>query len=98
VNDADVNVCPLTPVIVAPADALVGVVHGFDRCKTPALKVEVGEHTTPGPTNVHGTRAAAAVPASANAAAATAATMSFFILISPFSLSPKRYPDQRKNM
>jgi hypothetical protein len=80
VNDADVNVCPLTPVIVAPAEAFVSVVHGFDRCNTPLLYVDVGEQTAPAPTNVHGTSAAAAVPASARAATPAAArTMGFFI-------------------
>ena len=44
-NDADVNVCPLTPVIVAPADAFVAVVHGFERWSTPPLNVDVGEQT-----------------------------------------------------
>jgi hypothetical protein len=61
-------------------------VQGFDRCRTPPLKVDVGEHTAPGATNVHGTSAAAAVPANANAVVATAATMSFFIFSSPLNL------------
>jgi len=72
VNDAEVNVCPLTPVIVAPADATVAVVQGFERCRTPPLNVEVGEQVTPVSTNVHGTSAAAAVPARASAATAVA--------------------------
>jgi hypothetical protein len=54
----EVNVWPLTPVIVAPAEAFVVVLHGFARCRTPSLKVEVGEQVAPGPTNVQGESAA----------------------------------------
>jgi hypothetical protein len=82
VNDADVKVCPLTPVIVAPADALVAVVQGFDKCRTPSLNVDVGVQLTPGPTKVQGTSAAAAEPASANAATTAAVRMTFFIRLS----------------
>jgi hypothetical protein len=77
VNEADVNVCPLTPVISAPADAFVGVVHGFDRWSTPPLNVEATPgHALPG-SNVDGTSAAAAVPASASVRTVAAATSSF---------------------
>jgi hypothetical protein len=66
----------------------VSVVHGFDRCRTPPLNVDVGEQTALAPTNVHGTSAAAAVPASASAATPAAARiMGFFIRFPPVSLS-----------
>ena len=62
-------------VIVAPADATVGVVHGFPKWSTPLLNVDTGEQTWPACTNVHGTRAAPAVPANASPTAMTATTM-----------------------
>jgi hypothetical protein len=71
-------------VIVAPAEAFVAVVQGFDRCRTPPLNVDVGEQVAPPPTNVHGTSAAPAVPARVSAAAAVAIVMmSFFIRVPP---------------
>jgi hypothetical protein len=79
VNEADVKVCPLTPVISAPAEATVSVVQGFDRCRTPLLKVDVGAQTAPGATNVPGTSAAAAELTNASAITAVPMTMSFFI-------------------
>src|SRR5216110_678615 len=42
VNEADVNGWPLTPVIVAYADAFVSVAHGLARCSTPPLTVAFG--------------------------------------------------------
>jgi hypothetical protein len=65
--------------MVAPADATVAVVQGLDKCRTPALNVDVGEHVAPGATKVHGTSAAAAVLASTNAAAAVATRTNVFI-------------------
>jgi hypothetical protein len=35
VNEADVNVCPSSPVISAPAAAFVDVGQVFSRCRTP---------------------------------------------------------------
>lgn len=71
-NDAEEKVVPLTPVIVAPADATVDVVQGFARCSAPFENVDETAHVTPVSRNVHGESAAAAVPARTSAATATA--------------------------
>src|SRR5206468_3796102 len=82
VNEADVKVWPFAPVMVAPADAFVAVAHGFARWSTPALNVE----ETPGQafagSNVNGSSAAAAVPASASTATTVAASKIFLIVSS----------------
>ena len=80
VNEADVNGWPLTPVIVAYADAFVSVAHGLARCSTPPLTVAFGHPVSWG-SKTCGTSAAAAVPASAMAA--TLAAMMISLLTDP---------------
>src|SRR5262245_59320139 len=53
----DANVWPCRPVIVAPAEALVGVTQGFDKMEHAVREGRGGppvRQLTPGPTNVHG--------------------------------------------
>src|SRR4051812_27035957 len=77
VNDAVANVCPVKPVMSAPAAAGVSVVHFFSRWSTPLLYV-LTVHVPVG-SNGAITSAAPAGPAAARAQAAIAAMMSLFI-------------------
>src|SRR5262245_38694324 len=47
VNDADWNVCPAKPLIVAPADATIGVSQFFSRWSTPFENVDTTGQLTP---------------------------------------------------
>src|SRR5262249_24422717 len=78
VNEADANACPLRPVMVAPADALVVVAQFFARWSTPFENDEVGQAVLPG-SNTHGERAAAAELAVPSAATMTAVVIAFLI-------------------
>src|SRR5947208_14563317 len=78
VNDAEVNVCPSSPVMSAPAAAFVDVAQFFSRWSTPLANDAFGHPVLPG-SKTPGTSAPAAVPASASAAAAAAAVMSRFM-------------------
>ena len=69
----------------APAAAFVGVAQFFARWSTPFEYVAIGQPVLPG-SYTPGTSAAAAVPASARAQTATAATNSFFKWWPPLGL------------
>src|SRR3954447_6021723 len=85
VNDADVNVWPVNPVMSAPAAASAVVGHFFSRWSTPWLYVL----TVHAPVGSYGaiTSAAAAGPATARAHAAIAAMITFFIWFPPLFLA-----------
>src|SRR3954469_3377750 len=68
VNDADVNVWPVSPVMFAPADAFVVVAQFFSRCSQPFCTTATGHPVWPG-SNTPGTSAALAPAANAHAAA-----------------------------
>jgi hypothetical protein len=78
VNDAETNAWPSRPVMSAPAAAFVEVGQFFSRCSTPLLNVACTQPVFPG-SKTPGTSAPAAVPASANAATATAAASNRFM-------------------
>src|SRR5436305_14898622 len=84
VNDAEVNGCPLTPVILPNADTTVAVGQFFSRCSVPFTTVALTQPASAGfCAKVPGMSAAAAVPARASVRTAAVAAISLFIRKSP---------------